>query len=292
MTLLPIIIVLVSAFIHAGWNLAAHSQRTDRIFFLRVGIVIGVVVLGPALVVEFLDPVFSLQVWGLLALTGFFQATYMLGLMMGYRNGDFSVVYPVVRGLPVLLLALVDTARGRPISALGWLGIFLVFSGCVLAPLESLRGARLKHYWNRTSLWIVVTALSTVGYSTVDKIAAEMMPPGPIMAARYGAFEHALSVPYLWLMLVMAREPISRDLVQANWKLPAVAALFVFGGYWLILWAYQLSPYASYIVTLRQFSIVIGVVVATLIFREPARRLRLTAAFLITAGVMSIALAG
>jgi uncharacterized membrane protein len=59
-----------------------------------------------------------------------------------------------------------------------------------------------------------------------------------------------------------------------------------------MLWAYQLSAIASYLVGLRQVSIVIGVVLAIWIFHEPALKLRISAACLITAGVICISLIG
>jgi drug/metabolite transporter (DMT)-like permease len=45
-------------------------------------------------------------------------------------------------------------------------------------------------------------------------------------------------------------------------------------------------------VALRQFSIVIGVVVAVFLFHEPARGLRIGAALTIAVGIACIALAG
>jgi drug/metabolite transporter (DMT)-like permease len=184
-----------------------------------------------------------------------------------------------------------DLLRHRTPSAPGWLGILLVVAGCVLAPLESLRGFTVARYWNRTMLWILTMALATAGYTAVDKLAAEALPPGPLMAARYGVLEFLFSVPYYWLMLVLLRVPIREEMGLAHWKWPTIASLFVLSAYWLVLWAYQLSPYASYIVALRQFSIVIGVALGVFLFREPAPGLRLSAALMIALGVVCIAVA-
>jgi drug/metabolite transporter (DMT)-like permease len=135
-------------------------------------------------------------------------------------------------------------------------------------------------------------AMGTVGYTIVDKVAAEMLPPGPLMAARYGVLEFVFSVPFFWLMLKLLREPIWAEMGIGHWKWPAIAGVFVLGAYWLVLWAYQLSPYASYIVALRQFSIVIGVAVGAFALREPAPGLRLSAALMIALGVVCIVVAG
>ena len=292
MPLLPFILVLLSTFMHAAWNLAAHAQRTSRTLFLRIPLLIGLVGLGPVILSEWRGPSLPTQIWGWLALAGLFQASYYLGLTMGYRGGDFTVVYPVARAVPVLVLAGFDLLRGRPPSPMGWLGLVLVAAGCLLIPLESLRRFTLARYWNRTMAWILLIALSTVGYTIVDKLAAERLPSGPQMAARYGILEFLFSVPYLWVMLALLGEPTREEMDLAHWKWPAIAAVLMLGAYWLVLWSYQLSPFVSYVVALRQFSIVVGVALGILVLREPAPALRLGAALVIGLGIACIALAG
>lgn len=289
--MLPFLLIGVSAFVHAGWNLLAHAHRSDATLFLRASIVTVLLGIIPALLAEGLGPGFPPQVWALLAFTGLFQALYYTGLMFGYRNGDFTVIYPLARALPVLFLGFIDMARGRMPSLLGWLGMGLVILGCALVPLESLRGISLARYRNRAFIWVLVTALGTVGYTTIDKIAAEALPAGPATAARYVIFEAAASIPFLWLALRLAGERLSASKGWRDWRWAAIASVFITGAYFLVLWAYQLSPYASYIAALRQFSIVIGVASAALFLHEPARGLRLGATVTITLGIVCITFA-
>jgi drug/metabolite transporter (DMT)-like permease len=54
--------------------------------------------------------------------------------------------------------------RGRFLTPLGWLGVLLVAGGCILVPLQSFKDFSLQRYFNRTSLWMVLAALGTVGY--------------------------------------------------------------------------------------------------------------------------------
>ena len=77
-----------------------------------------------------------------------------------------------------------------------------------------------------------------------------------------------------------------------GWRLPLWAGCLNFGAYWLVLWAYKLSERASYIVAFRQFSIVIGVILAFIIYKEQGRAVRLTATLLIAAGLVVIGLWG
>jgi len=68
--------------------------------------------------------------------------------------------------------------------------------------------------------------------------------------------------------------------------------LLNFGSYWLVLWAFQVTLKASYIVAFRQFSIIIGVVLAFAIFKKERYPVRLAGALFITAGLVIIGLQG
>jgi drug/metabolite transporter (DMT)-like permease len=332
-----VFLVLVSSLLHAGWNTLARSLRAESIF-LRVTIIVAVIGVPLALLGQSLSGLFPPPVWGILVVSACCQAFYYLGLTKGYQSGDFTVVYPLVRTLPILCLAAVDFVRGRDPAPLAWLGILLVSLGCVVLSLSSLSapgsGSRSGGRRRRqTALWIAVTALGTVGYSIADKYAAEMISPGPASAARYQVFEYALGLVPLALLLWLAirvfpavsgaaspagrgRDPGAvRDggqLATAEdppapparnkgagsggpataWLWAAVAAGASFGAYWLVLWAYQLTSQASYVLAMRQLSIVFGAAAGAVLFREPAPTVRVGATLGIVAGVACIAFAG
>jgi len=288
---LALILALSSAGLHAGWNLLVRGER-DSDFFLRIPAVIAVLGLGPALLAEAGGAGILATGWRYIPIAGTFQAVYYLGLTRGYRSGDFTVVYPVARAAPVLLVALADMVRGHPPTLIGWLGLVLVTGGCVLTPHESLHHLNLARYKSRTTLWIAVTALGTVGYTVVDSAAAGALPPGLGTAVRYHVFEASFSLPAYWVILATLRQPIRYTGGWPAWKLPALAAIFLFSSYTLMLWAYQLTAHTSYVVAVRQFSIVIGVAGAALLFREPAPGFRASMALIITSGVLCIGWGG
>jgi len=68
-------------------------------------------------------------------------------------------------------------------------------------------------------------------------------------------------------------------------------SLLIYATYGLVLWAYQLSWQTSYVVALRQFSIVLGVAVGAVVFDEEAQRTRLSGAVVIVVGIAALALA-
>jgi uncharacterized membrane protein len=158
-------------------------------------------------------------------------------------------------------------------------------------PLRSFGDVSLSKYLNRASLWMVLAAAGTVGYTFLDKVAAEVVQQGPGTAARYGYIYFTVSfLPYLALQRGFQNQHKTKN--AAGWRLAVPAAALSFGAYWLILWAYQLSPYASYIVAFRQFSIVIGSLLAFLIYKEQGIGVRLSGALLITSGLIMIGVWG
>lgn len=79
---------------------------------------------------------------------------------------------------------------------------------------------------------------------------------------------------------------------ERGWIKPTLGGIFSYSAYWLVLWAYQFVKQVSYVVTFRQFSIVIGTLVAFILRREKAFALRVIAIFAITLGLVIIALLG
>jgi drug/metabolite transporter (DMT)-like permease len=293
--LTPFVIALiaVSTFMHAGWNLLARYDRSESAFYNKMLIVTILVGFIPAVFSEITTHSLTTKAWLCVIGSGFSAGMYLFFLARAYEASDFTVVYPVARSLPVIFIAFADVMRGRYLTGFGWAGILLVASGCVLVPLRSFRDISPQKYFNRASLWMLFAAMGTVGYTLLDKIAAEVVQQGPGTAARYGYMYFALSyIPYVLMFHYFKPRGRAANSIASGWKLAVPAAFLSFGAYWLILWAYQLSPFASYIVAFRQFSIVIGAVFAFVIYKEEGIAVRLIGASLMTSGLVLIAALG
>jgi len=286
-----IAIVIASTFMHAGWNLIARYERSESQVYKKTLIFIGLVGFIPAVASEIITRSMTTLAWACVTGSAIFAGLYLFFLARAYESSDFTIVYPVARSLPVIFIAIIDTLRGRYLTFYGWLGILLVAIGCTLVPLQSFREISIKRYINPTSLWMLLTALGTVGYTFLDKVAAEVVQSGPATAARYGYFYFAFSYfPYILLLHFFKSERNQNE--SASWKYAIPVALLGFLAYWLILWAYQLSPYAGYIYAFRQFSIVIGAILAFMIYKEKGVVVRMTGALLITSGLVLIGILG
>ena len=80
-----------------------------------------------------------------------------------YRHADMSRAYPLMRGTPPLLVALVSSlALGIGLSLPGWLGVALVSLGCSASPSRARGGnPRGIHF-------ALVNALVIASYTLVD----------------------------------------------------------------------------------------------------------------------------
>lgn len=290
MSLFSIGLVLISAAAHAGWNLLVREQRALNMF-MCISIVSALLLFPIMLGVEFFAPPVLSRVPLELGVGGMFLAVYYFGMTRSYRGGDFTVAYPLARALPGLLVACVEVVRGEAPTALGWLGIFLIALGSVVLPLQSLREFHFARYWQKTTLWILVAAFGIAGYTVVDRAALLQLPNGLPYAMRYAILEAVVAGVIYFAMLRAAREEIILPQTLRDWKLPVLAAFFLFGSYSLILWAFQSDDRASYVIGLRQISIVMGVVAGAYLFHERGARLRIPAALVIALGVILLSLA-
>ena len=291
MPTLAILLILCSALMHAGWNLLVHAAREDRDLLIRINLVFGLMGLGPVLVAEWYWPTLTPFAWMMLAIAGVGQTIYSVGLSKGYRRGDFTIVYPLVRALPILFLAAVDIVRGYMPNLPGFAGIVLVMVGCVLLGMNAMRRSqhvRVSSLW----FWIALAAAGTVCYSTADKFALDLMPKGINAALRYGVIEFLLSG--LGASLCLRRSPRELWRLGPNVRWPKIfVAAFMLGiTHVLLLWAYQLVDQISYVSAGRQISIAIGVVLAAWFLHERVGVLRIVFAIVIAAGVAMIALGG
>lgn len=113
-------LVLFSAFLHAGWNSVVKAGR-DRLMTLAL-------VDGTAFVLCLaLLPFVALptaEVWGFIGVSIVLNSLYRLLLVRAYDTGDFGQVYPVVRGIPPVVVAIVSTfLLAEQLSSAGYLGV-------------------------------------------------------------------------------------------------------------------------------------------------------------------------
>lgn len=278
-------LVLAAAVLHAGWNVLAKRSR-HHLCFLWCASVVATGAVAPV-VGWFLarDGVPAAAVPFVIG-TVVLHAAYFYTLGRSYRAGDFSLVYPIARGLGVALVPVGALALYRErLSPLGMLGIALVVGGIVvlhLGPREAPAAPRRAGAGG--SAWALATGLTIAGYALVDKGGVMRMHPVPYIGLMF-AGTLALLLP-----VVLAQ----RAGLVAEWRAnrgPIVGAgLMALAAYLLVLFAFQLSK-AGYVVAAREVSIVLSTLLGGLWLDEGRLGQRLAGAAVILAGVGCVALA-
>ena len=105
MTSVSLLLVVLSAFAHASWNLMLKRAGDPEVFAWCL-LAVSTVVLAPVgVVLLWLNPVGFPGMWFALA-TIVLHTFYFVLLGRGYAQGDLSLVYPVARGMGPMLTPL------------------------------------------------------------------------------------------------------------------------------------------------------------------------------------------
>ncbi len=300
MTLTAAFLVIISACMHASWNVFSKSQSPTIGFFqiATLGTVLWfspIFFMTPDLIVGI-----SLSLWGILLVAGLFQALYYTGLASSYARGALSIAYPLARSFPLLIVVALTFAAGRgsDLSALAILGIIAIVIGALILPMNSFSDFKLANYLNVSCAFAVMAAVGTAGYSFVDDIGMNMIKHLPSEAA---GWERALLYLVLeciftafWLQALMLFTEKSTAHFRANWRhllKPALLAGFAIGAtYGIILLAMTHAKNVSYVVGLRQLSIPIGTIMGVLLLKEKGSFPRFLGVGILFIGLVLVAL--
>jgi len=280
MTVTAAVLLMISAAMHAGWNLLSKRRYPSTSFFL-IASVTGCLILSPILILyrDILRS-FPPHVWMIIAATGCFMAVNFTSLAGAYRSGDMSVAYPLARSSPAIVVSIVTLILGRntQVSSQCVLGIILVVAGCFLLPMKRFTDFRVTNYLNTTCGLALVAALGTSGYSILDDEALKLLRNVPeftlgtlSLTLVYACLE-ALSCS-LWLMCFVAvrREGRAnfRRVLRTDKLHAMLAGVTMYLGYAMVLISLAFVRNVSYAVAFRQLSIPLGAILGIVILREP-----------------------
>ncbi len=299
MTLTAVVLLLISAITHAGWNLLGKREHPTTAFLL-VANTLGCLCLAPALVwYGRALAAFSHQVWALIGLTGLCQAVYYAALGGAYRSGDMSVVYPLARSMPAIFVT-IFTSFGRqenPLNEQTILGIALIVAGSFVLPMTRFDDLQWKNYLAPASLLALVAALGTTGYSIIDDEALRLLRDsfGPTIGYSavtvLYAFCEGISSS-LWLaVLVLARKIGRANLRQvlcARMRQATLTGVGIYLTYTLVLISMAFVSNVSYVVAFRQLSIPFGALVGVLVLKEARHAPKFVGVAIMFAGLVLV----
>ncbi|WP_328611805.1 DMT family transporter [Amycolatopsis sp. NBC_00345] len=280
-------LVLVAAFVHAAWNLAAKRVTFGGPRFVWLYYTVSAVAMLPAvivaLVVEPERPQWSWLVAA--AVTAVMHIAYGIVLQRGYTVGDLSIVYPLARGTGPLLsvLAAVLVLHEHP-GVLGLIGAFLVVAGVLVI---SIGGGTADRAARRAGVFYgVLTGAVIAAYTLWDAHSVTTLAVPPIVYFGGGAIGQSL---LLAPTAYRGRAEVGR-LWREHRKEVLIVGLLSPAAYLLVLYALRIAP-VSLVAPARELSIVVGGVAAWLVLGERNAARRLVGSLVVLAGIAAIAVA-
>jgi drug/metabolite transporter (DMT)-like permease len=286
MSVVAIALVLFSALLHASWNMLAKRSADPLAFIFGFNLISSILFAIPAGIMFVLHPV-PAGGWPFMATTGTLHVFYMFLLAAAYRHGAFSLAYPVARGTGVFLVPILAIPiYGERPSIAGALGIFCVLAGLVTMAIPEKRVPGTAPGSRKGVLFAFLTGLAIAGYSLVDKGGVDRVHP-------------VIYVYVIFLICTIGMAPYvvsrRREALAREWQenRPALLAggVLPIATYLIVLLAMQIAA-VSYVVPLRETSIVFGTLLGVLILKEQVTVRRTIASVAIAAGVLAIAIAG
>ena len=284
-------IVLSSTATHAYWNFLLKRSRGGAVF-VGLSKLAEVVLFAPVFVLSLAQPFeWRASVLGLVVVGAGLVLLNYAALARAYETGDLSVVYPISRaGILFFLPLLGFLVFGERLSFTGWMALVLIVVGIIVLQLSEFTRASVRaltpQLRSNAVAFALAAALCAAVYTVWDKRAVRALPAfvyfysyTTLVAAAYAAF-------------VFHRHSI--DTVKSVWRVNRSSIIqvgfFNTVSYVLVLIALR-GETSSYVVALRQLSIVWGIALARIVLGELVGAPKRVGVALLLAGCAMVAFA-
>ena len=276
-------LVVTGALLHALWNLCAKKAGGGLPFVWLFGAVSFVVAVPFGASSWYTNTAqLTLPAWFAITASALVHVVYSLVLQKGYRESDFSIVYPLARGTGPLfsvfgaMLVLSETP-----SLLGWMGILAILTGIFLISgiARTLRSPPPKA---RAGLfWGVMTGLCIAAYTVIDGWAIKALGMAPVLYYFLGL---ALRTAILTPQALRDREGLRKQWHLNRRYIIAVGILSPLA-YTLVLFAMTMAP-LSYVAPVRELSMLLGILFGAKLLRESILPSRIIGTVCLVIGVV------
>ena len=271
--------VLAAALLHATWNALVKGGGDKAVAMCAV--VLGHAPFALAALSFAATPLPAS--WPYVAASIALHLGYQLFLLMSYRIGDLTQVYPIARGTaPLLVAAFSVLVLGVALAPLELAGVVVIGAGIISLSLvrrhDGLRNPR-------AAATAAVTGVFIAAYSLVDGMGARA-------AGTAVGFYGWVAVGNAAAMLVLvglARPRLVRALPQAA-GVAVVGGGASFAAYALVVWAFTQAPIAL-VTALRETSIVFALLIGVVFLKERLDLARVVSTMLTIGGAALLRLA-
>jgi drug/metabolite transporter (DMT)-like permease len=285
MSLLPLTLVVLAAFIHATWNLLAQRAAAAGPTFVFAYNFFACIVYLPWMLwlLVYGELTWSLPVAGCILLSAIIHLAYSLCLQRGYQVADFSVVYPIARGTGPLLSSIgaFILLREMP-TAQGILGLLAVVTGigfiCTQGDLSAFRRPRGLDGVR----WGTATGSLIASYTVVDGYGVKLLGIHPVVL---DWVSNLLRV-FLLAPIVMSNPAQAREKMKGHWLLAVSVGALSPLSYILVLSAIEMGAPLSLVAPAREMSMMVGAIFGMVILRERVTAWRIVGCLILIAGVV------
>lgn len=277
MSTVVFLMVILAAFGHATWNYFSKKINGDFTVFWY-GCSSATIVLLIYTVFSIITTGFDYRGIPYILISVVAHTIYFLSFLYTYNRGDISSAYPIARGTGVAGTALVSYfVLGASITSIATIGIFAVVIGIVF--IGSSRSNRMD---TKTFLASLLTGVCVIIYSITDSKGVQYV--NPIVY---------LSLMELLTFSLLAKKANKNGIRQSfnhakkYLKEAIIIGVGSYSAYIIILFAMRLSE-ASYIVAIREFSVVIASILGFIFLKEKPTAFKIIGIVFITAGLFII----
>jgi phosphonate utilization associated putative membrane protein len=262
----PIVaLVLFGALLHASWNALVKSSSDKSLDTALLHLMGGLV----AIPLLWWSGWPAQASWPWLALSVLIHFAYYIALAGAYKHGDFSLTYPLMRGLAPLLVVLGSAwILGEQMAALLLAGVAAITLGVGLIgwdnPAALLRQKRAVWFALANALIIsLYTVVDGKGVRASGSVLAYIAALTLLDAIFYPAFvawqraRHTDSTEWLEM----------KHYVYRRWKIALIGGIASLASYGIALWAMTRAPVAA-VAALRETSVLFAAVLGALLLKE------------------------
>jgi len=289
MSTLAFSLILLSALMHALWNLLVKQSRDKTAFIWWMFCCSGGLFTIIMLLVPGAFPPLSPR-YLLLGVSGAVCFVfYHLFTGRAYREGDLSMTYPLAQTAMLYVPVWGVLLLGERVSPLAAGGIGLILFGAYCVQLRELTlGEMLRPFRNLGSASVQAALAAGLVYSfgaVIDKTGVRDFDPLH--------FTYLLVICMLLLMSANMLRPRNRGRIRTEWrhspKLVLWSGPVMLCSFLSFRYGLKLAP-MSYAVPVRQASLLIAVLIGVLFLGERCGRIRFASTMLILAGVCLVRL--
>jgi drug/metabolite transporter (DMT)-like permease len=277
-------LIVASGIMHAIYNLLIKRSRNKTVFIWWMFVCSTVLF---SLVLPFLPghlPPPDRNIFFLCLAGASCFVLYHLLLGRAYKAGDLSQTYPLSQTSLLYVPLWGVWLLGEQLSMTGVAGIFCVAGGAYLLQIRSLSlHGLLRPFTGIVDPSVQPALLAGFVYSLgaiIDKSGVNRYHPI--------YFTYLLTVSMLALMTINLLRSRYRANILREWQenhlLILASGPIIMGSFLSFRYGLSLAP-MSYAVSVRQVSVLVGVLIGVLFLGESCGRIRFTAALMILAGV-------